>query len=78
MTSQREYFEKWYQEEVSGCHGTFVEKDEANKYYEKGTRTAWIVWQQATLVEREACVDICRELYANDGITCAEYIMERE
>ena len=35
-------------------------------------------WIEATIVEREACADICRELYYNDGITCAEYIMERE
>ena len=34
--------------------------------------------KEAVLAEREACVDICRELYSNDGITCAEAIMERE
>lgn len=77
MTNQ-DKFDKWYQEEISGCNGTFIEKDDDGEYYEKVTRVAWKVWQQATLIEREECVDICRELYANDGITCAEYIMERE
>jgi hypothetical protein len=27
--------------------------------------------------ERQACADLCRELYLNDAITCAEAIEER-
>ena len=48
--SEREAFEKWYQNEVSGCNGEYVGKDDAGTYYEKATREAWRVWQKSAEV----------------------------
>ena len=44
----RHEFEKWYQEEVTGCNGEWLVKDDGGQYVERSTREAWIVWQQAT------------------------------
>ena len=49
---------------------------EGYKHYE--CNQAWRVFSKASEVMKERAADVCRELYANDGITCAEEIMEIE
>lgn len=64
----RHEFEKWYQEEVTGCNGEWLVKDDGGQYVERSTREAWIVWQQASNSEREACAKVCDDLvHALDG-----------
>lgn len=37
-------FEKWYVEEVTGCNGEWIAKNENGEYYEKRTQEALKVW----------------------------------
>ena len=46
----RAEFEKWYQNEITGCNGEWLEKDEHGEYYEKTTREAWKIWRAATWI----------------------------
>lgn len=46
-------FEAYYQEEVSGCNGEWLEKDSDGDYLERDTQNAWEVWQAAVLATRD-------------------------
>lgn len=42
---EREAFEVWFMQEISGCNGEFVAKDDAGIYLETLTQRAWRGWQ---------------------------------
>lgn len=66
--SAREVFEIWYQENITGCNGEWIEVDEHGQYLERSTRDAWKLYQIGAKHERDACASICdRFVYAIDN-----------
>ena len=74
--TNREKFEAWAKSIILSPNLLMTTSigNEGN-YQSAFIELAFKAWIEATRVEREACADICRELYYNDGITCAEYIL---
>lgn len=74
-------FEFWYSDEGSAPKA--VERDQFGVYKLMSAQLAWVAWQAASAVEREACALICEE-FANDewshsetACRCAEAIKAR-
>ena len=75
----RRKFENWYQEEVSGCNGEWLEKGDDGEYYERITRDAWVAWQEATKQAYEECAKLIEASQPPETTPwdCAEIIRKR-
>jgi len=66
----QEKFEAWYVEEVSGCNGEWVAKDETTaKYMERETRGAYDAWQACAERKDKEIAELREKLVKQQAIT---------